>query len=74
MRDNKATILADAAEHVDEIDIPRAEEAMRRAEERIRMTDASTDLKRALHSQRRAALRLKIARGRRGTGVPSVRA
>ena len=74
MRDNKATILADAAEHVDEIDIPRAEEAMRRAEERVRTAGADIDLKRALHSQRRAAIRLKIAWRRRGTGIPSARA
>ena len=65
--------LALCAQHVDEIDIARAEEAMRRAEERIRMLGTDIDLERALHSQRRATIRLKVARRRRGMGVPSVR-
>jgi F-type H+-transporting ATPase subunit epsilon len=73
VRENKATILADAAEHIEEIDMARAEEAIRRAEERIRMAGADVDLARALRSQHRAAARLKVARRRRGAGVPSIR-
>ena len=70
VRDDTVTILADAAEHSDEIDVPRAEEAKRRAEERIRMRGADIDLERALRSSRRATIRIKIARRRR-TGAPS---
>jgi F-type H+-transporting ATPase subunit epsilon len=73
VRENKATILADAAEHIEEIDMARAEEAIRRAEERIRMAGADVDLARALRSQHRATARLKVARRRRGAGVPSIR-
>ena len=40
--DNKVTVLADAAEHAHEIELERAEEAVRRAEERIASRD--TDL------------------------------
>jgi len=70
IRDDTVTILADAAEHAEEIDVPRAEEAMRRAEERIRMRGADIDLERALRASRRATIRIKIARRRR-TGAPS---
>jgi F-type H+-transporting ATPase subunit epsilon len=67
------TILADAAERAEEIDIERAREAMRKAEERIRTTITDMDLSRALASLRRSRLRIKVAerRRRRGAG-PSI--
>jgi len=67
------TVLADAAERAEEIDIERAREAMRKAEERIRTTTTDMDLSRALASLRRSRLRIKVAerRRRRGAG-PSI--
>ena len=65
LNDN-VTILADAAEREDEIDIDRAEEAMERARQRIAQHAADTDIERALTSLRRAAIRVKLARRRRG--------
>ncbi len=67
------TILADAAERAEEIDVERAREAMRKAEERIRTTTSDMDLSRALASLRRSQLRIKVAerRRRRGAG-PSI--
>ncbi len=62
---NKVKILADTAERVDEIDIDRAEEAMRRAEERIASADSDADLERALASMRRSTARLGVVRRRR---------
>jgi F-type H+-transporting ATPase subunit epsilon len=58
------TVLADAAERVDEIDIARAEEARKRAEERLEQgpppgTDAIMRVEAAL---RRSNLRLEAAR------------
>ena len=64
---NKATILADTAEHAEEIDEARAEEAVQRAEERIATATSSLDLERALASVRRSQARLKVARRRRRT-------
>ncbi len=61
---NKATILADTAEHADEIDIDRAEDALRRAEEQIESAESDLDLERALASMRRSAARLGVARRR----------
>ena len=60
------TILADAAERADEIDIARAEAAKKRAEESLKgRTTAETDLANAEASLRRAMARLKVAEKRR---------
>jgi F-type H+-transporting ATPase subunit epsilon len=57
-------VLADAAEHVEEIDVPRAEEAIRRAQERIDSRSEDIDLERALASLQRAGIRLRVMRRR----------
>ena len=62
---NKVTILADAAEDVDEIDEQRAQEAMRRAQDHIQNHPEDSDLKRALTSLRRAQVRLSLVKRRR---------
>jgi len=65
---DKVTILADVAENADQIDIERAKEARKRAQDRI--NDAKNeqlivDLARAQASLQRALLRLNIAEKRR---------
>ena len=67
---DKVSVLADAAERVDEIDLARAEEAVARARQRITERQEDFDLERALHSLRRAQVRLNVTRRRRGAGVP----
>lgn len=62
---NKATILADTAEHAGEIDESRAEAAMKRAQERVTSAASDMDLERALASVRRSQARLKVSRRRR---------
>lgn len=62
---NKITILADTAEREEEIDVHRAEEALKRAEERIATVPADRDLEVALASMRRSQARLRVARRRR---------
>lgn len=64
--DNKVVVLADAAERDSEIDLARAEEALKRAKERIAARGADLNLEHALSSMRRAEARLKVARRRRG--------
>ncbi len=59
---NKVTILADTAEHVEEIDMQRAEEALRRATESVEASASDMDLERALASLRRSQARIKVAR------------
>lgn len=62
---NRVTILADTAERAEEIDTERAEEAIRRAQERIESSVSDMDLQRALASIRRSQARLLAARRRR---------
>ena len=57
----KVTILAEAAERPEEIDVPRAQEAKERAEERLKSHDPDTDFERALYALKRAEVRLDVA-------------
>jgi len=70
---DRVVVLADAAEHIDEIDEARAEEAIRRARERIDGQLLELDLERALRAIRRSETRIRVSRRRRGRlGTPSV--
>ena len=69
---NKVTILADAAERSEEIDIARAEEAVARAQERVANRASDIDLERALASIKRGEVRIQVARRQR-TRRPSRR-
>jgi F-type H+-transporting ATPase subunit epsilon len=57
----KVTILAEAAERPDEIDVSRAEGARQRAEQRLKSGDTEVDYVRALYALRRAEARLNVA-------------
>ena len=72
VRDNRITILADAAERAEEIDVERAEEARRRAERLIGEREAEVDLVRVQAELARALARIKAVerRRRRRGGVP----
>jgi F-type H+-transporting ATPase subunit epsilon len=65
VRPDRVTILADAAERVEDIDAARAEEARRRAEERLSGKISETDMARAEAALRRSLLRLRVAEKRR---------
>ena len=60
---NRVTIIADAAEVADCIDIERAKAALERARERLRKatTDPTVDVERARDAYRRALNRIKVA-------------
>ena len=62
---DRVIILADACEHSEEINEERAQEAMRRAQERIASRPAEMQMERALASLRRAQARLDTVRRRR---------
>ena len=72
VRQNRVTILADAAERAEEIDTVRAEEARRLAQRRLEERISEEDLARAGASLARALARLKVVerRRRRRGGVP----
>lgn len=71
VRPDIVTVLADAAERADEIDVARAEAARRKAEETLKQglppnSDAYLAAESAL---RRSGLRLQVARRRRQAGM-----
>ncbi len=66
LMNDKVTILADSAERVEEIDITRAEEAKKRAEEKMGLrTQIDIDAARAEAALRRSLMRLKVVERRR---------
>ena len=65
VRPDKVIILADACERVDEIDIARAEEAKRRAQETMKAAPLSAEAATAEASLRRSLARLKAAERKR---------
>jgi F-type H+-transporting ATPase subunit epsilon len=73
---DRVTVLADAAEHADEIDEARAEAARERAQRRLAGQHVSPDetgaieVLRAQLALQRALMRLNVRRRRRGGGTP----
>ena len=65
VRPDRVIVLADAAERVEEIDAARAEEAKRRAEERLRERVSDADVARAEAALHRAIARLEVVERRR---------
>lgn len=72
VRNDRVVVLADAAERIEEIDVARAEEARRRAEETLLDQRELADLVATQASLQRALMRLRVAekRGRRGRPGP----
>ncbi len=65
VRPDRIIVLADAAERAAEIDIARAEEAKRRAEEQLSRRPPGADLAQAEAALRRSLIRLRVAERRR---------
>ena len=65
VRPDRIIVLADVAERAEEIDIARAEEAKRRAQEQLGRHPPGVDLAQAEASLRRALVRLKVSERRR---------
>ncbi len=60
VRPDKVIVLADACERSDEIDVERAMEAKKRAEERLKSLTPETDSARAEAALRRSLARLRV--------------
>jgi F-type H+-transporting ATPase subunit epsilon len=74
--DDNVTVLADTAEHAEEIDQARAEEARRRAQERLAQAQSNVERAELQAALERAIARLRVAelarrRGRRRIEMPS---
>ncbi|MCC7090165.1 MAG: F0F1 ATP synthase subunit epsilon [Chloroflexi bacterium] len=76
VRNDRVTVLADAAEPFEEIDATRAEAARARAEERLRLyregRAGDVDVARAAAALQRSLMRLRIVQRRRRPGPPRV--
>lgn len=59
--DNKLTLLAEAAEPIEEIDVERAQRAKERARQRLESKDPNIDKKRAEKALERAENRIKLS-------------
>jgi F-type H+-transporting ATPase subunit epsilon len=59
---DKVTILAEAAERPEEIDVQRAQEAKVRAAQRLKSSDSEVDYTRAEDALQRAETRLNVAK------------
>ncbi len=65
VRPDKVIILADACERADEIDVARAEEAKKRAQETMKAAPLTVDAASAEAALRRSLARLKVAERKR---------
>ena len=65
VRPDRVIVLADAAERAEEIDLARAEEAKRRAEEQLSRRTPEVDMAQAEAALRRSLTRLKVGEKRR---------
>ena len=63
---DRVTVLADVAEHADEISVERAEEARRRAQERLAGTLTTAEETEFQNALAMAEARLRLARMRQG--------
>ncbi len=65
IRENHVRVLADRAEKIDEIDLARAQAALKRAEERLAApASAGVDVARALNAMHRAEARIAAVKNR----------
>jgi len=69
---DRVTVLAEIAERPEEIDLARAEEAKKRAEQRLAAasTDPDIDWSRAAIALQRSLIRIQVARKRHSVMVP----
>jgi len=70
VRPDRIIVLADTAERDEEIDLARAEEAKRRAQERLSQRIPEVDMGQAEAALRRSLARLKVAEKRRRRRAP----
>jgi len=61
---DKVTILAETAEKASEIDVSRAQEAKKRAEQRLAASNTEVDATRAENALKRAETRIEVAQNK----------
>ncbi len=72
VRPERVIVLADVAERAEEIDLARAEEAKRRAQEELKRRPPGVDLAQAEAALARALVRLKVGQRRKRHAPPTM--
>jgi F-type H+-transporting ATPase subunit epsilon len=67
------SVLAELAERAEDIDLKRAQEAFKRAQERIAAGDENIDWGRALAALQRALVRIQVVEKHQGINIATVR-
>jgi len=70
---DRVTVLAEIAERAEEIDLSRAQEALKRAEQRLAHPSPDLDWDRATVALQRALVRIQIVTKHKGVSVTSAR-
>lgn len=68
VREDRVVVLADTAERSDEIDMARAEESRRRAQEQLASREGEMDIAMVMAAMERAQARLRVVERRRRRG------
>jgi F-type H+-transporting ATPase subunit epsilon len=66
---NVVTILADTAERAEDIDVERAEAALKRAQEKVNSSESDLDLERAIRALKRSQARVFVSKRKRSSKV-----
>jgi F-type H+-transporting ATPase subunit epsilon len=67
------SVLAELAERAEDVDLKRAQEAFKRAQERIAAGDENIDWGRALAALQRALVRIQVVEKHQGINIATVR-
>ena len=66
---NVVTVLADTAERAEDIDVERAEAALKRAQEKVNSSESDLDLERAIRALKRSQARVFVSKRKRSSKV-----
>ncbi|MBU6423306.1 MAG: F0F1 ATP synthase subunit epsilon [Chloroflexota bacterium] len=69
VREGRVTVLTEAAEHVEEIDVQRAQAARERAQQALAAPVSAADEQRARAALQRALIRIRVSERRRRRGA-----
>ena len=64
---NVVTVLADTAERAEDIDTERAQDALKRAQDKVNSSDSDLDLERAIQSLKRSQARVYVSKRKRSS-------
>jgi F-type H+-transporting ATPase subunit epsilon len=64
---NVVTVLADTAERAEDIDVERAQDALKRAQDKVNSSDSDLDLEKAIQSLKRSQARVYVSKRKRSS-------